>query len=128
VSSNYRAICLSHDPALVIGPDLTYDQAQHLNSRDQLGDHQTCDIVIGRFSYPLIEVACPGIELPGPRGCRGHHRGIEWIDADWLRLLHAATPHIDAALLGRHAFRCWTPERLRRLRVELGLPDVEVSS
>lgn len=121
MSSRYSAICLSHDPGLTIGPDLTYQQAQQLNGRDRLGDHQACDIVIGRWSGGLIEVACPGLELPGPTACARRHSGIEWIDADWLRLLHAARPVVDGDLLGRHTFRCWTPDRLNRLRDELGL-------
>jgi hypothetical protein len=123
VSSTYSAICLSHDPALIIGPDLTYDEASRLDSRGRLDGHQHCDIAIGRFSYPLIEVGCLGRQLPGPSGCRKQHGGIEWIDSNWLRLLHTARPHVGPELLRRHTFGCWPAERLDRLRQELGLAD-----
>ncbi|HEY5834922.1 hypothetical protein [Streptomyces sp.] len=122
MSSTYYAICLSHDPALVIDREIRRDTVDHLNNRDGLGDHQACDLVIGRFSYPLIEVACLGRQLPGPTGCTRQHSGVEWIDSDWLRLLHSARPHTDPELLRRHTFGCWPPERLHRLRDELGLP------
>lgn len=123
MSSNYHPICLSHDRALVIDKNLSYDEAKAFADRDSLDGHQRCDIVVGRFSYPLIEVACLGRQLPGPTGCKSRHGSIEWIDSDWLRLLYAATPHVDTDVLRRHAFGCWTPERLHRLRDELGLPE-----
>jgi hypothetical protein len=123
VSSTYSAICLSHDPGIVLGPDLTYAEANSLNSRDRLAGHETCDLVIGRYSYPLIEAACLGTQLPGPSGCNVHHSNVAWIDRDWLRLLAAAVPlpAIGKDLL-QPLLRCWTPERLHRLRDELGTP------
>jgi hypothetical protein len=126
MSSTYRPICLSHDPALVIDREIRYDTIDQFNNRDGLDGHQTCDIAIGRFSYPLIEVACLGRQLPGPTGCKTHHGGTEWVDADWLRLLHAARPTADSDLLRRHTFGCWPPERLHRLRNELALPEIGV--
>jgi len=124
VSSTYSAFCLAHNPALQIGPDLTCDEANNLTSRDRLGGHQDCDIVIGRFSYPLLEVACPGSQLPGPTGCKGSHRSIEWVDVTWLRLLAAAAPLVPADIHERITARgCWPLDRLHRLRNELGITE-----
>jgi hypothetical protein len=125
VSSTYNAICLSHDPGIVLGPDFTYEEANSLKSRDRLTGHETCDIVIGRYSYPLVEAACLGRQLPGPTGCKGYHSGVEWIDRDWLRLLAAATTppnSVDPELLRPLVQGCWPLERLHRLRGELQLP------
>lgn len=61
--------------------------------------HRSCDLVLGRFSYPLIEVCEAG----------------DWLDAGWLRLLLLAGP--DAARTAR--LRGWTFERASRLRAEL---------
>lgn len=125
MSSRYSPICLSHDPGIILDPEFTYAEANALNSRDRFDGHETCDIVIGRFSYPLIEVACLGSQLPGPTGCKNTHRSPEWIDRGWLRLLFAATtppnavhPEVLRPLVGG----CWPLERLSRLRNELGLP------
>lgn len=122
MSSTYSAICLSHDPALTIGPDIRYEDVDTF-TRDRLEGHDQCDIVIGRFSYPLIEVACLGRQLTGRSGCKRQHSGVEWIDSDWLRLLHAARPHVEPGVLRGHTFGCWPAERLGRLRKELGLPE-----
>lgn len=127
MSSNYRAICTSHTPALVIDHDYTYDEANNLTTRDSLGDHTDCDVVIGRYSYPLVEAACLGRQLPGPSGCKGYHAGPHWVDVAWLRLLTAATtaPNtVDPALLRTISTHgCWTPERMTSLRAELGMPE-----
>jgi hypothetical protein len=121
MSSTYNAICLSHDPGIVIGHDFTYEEANSLSSRDRLTGHETCDIAIGRYSYPLIEVACLGIQLPGPTGCKGYHSSVKWIDRDWLRLLATAGPDAHPeAMRALSAHGCWPLERVHRLRVELG--------
>jgi hypothetical protein len=122
VSSTYRTICLSHDPALTFDPELTHEEANQLNSRDNLGDHTACDIVIGRWSGGLVEIGCPGLDIPGAPWPH-RHGNIEWVDVGWLRLLHAARPHVETSLLSHHTFRCWKPERLHRLRIDLGLPE-----
>lgn len=123
MSSSYRPICLSHDPGLVIDREIRRDAVDSFNSRDGLEGHGSCDIVIGRWSGGLVELACPGMQLPGPTGCTHRHSSIEWIEADWLRLLHAARPVVDSGLLARSTFRCWPPERLNRLREDLGLAN-----
>jgi hypothetical protein len=121
VSSTYNAICLSHDPGILIGPDLTYDEANGLNVRARFGGHERCDLVAGRYSYPLIEVACLGIQLPGPTGCKAYHSNVKWIDRDWLRLLATAGPDVHPeAMRALSEHGCWPLERVHRLRVELG--------
>jgi hypothetical protein len=128
LSSTYHPICLSHDPALIISRDLTHEEANTLTARDRLGDHQQCDVVIGRFSYPLIEVACLGRQLPGPTGCKGYHSGAEWIDSDWLRLLAAAAPTVGQDVLQPMTGKCWPLNRLNRLRIDLRLPTPDTTS
>jgi hypothetical protein len=125
VSSVYRFLCLSHDPAIVIDQDLTLgDIASAKRSHPALEDHQDCDIIAGRFSYPLVEAGCfGGMQMEGATGCKGCHSGIIWTDADWLRLLDAAA----AAGIGDDVLspltRCWPLDRLRKLRREIRLPD-----
>jgi hypothetical protein len=129
VSSSYSALCLAHNPALYIGPDLTCDEADHLTSRERLGDHQQCDIIIGRCSGALIELGCPGVQLPGPSACRVHHRGVEWTRVEWLRLLAVAAPLVPASVHERITARgCWPLDRLARLSLELGLPTPDTAT
>ncbi|MEU5939391.1 hypothetical protein ABZ807_09390 [Micromonospora sp. NPDC047548] len=129
MSSNYHILCMNHDPAIVVDggwtqPAVAITEArQHAN--EQLRHHQNCDLLVGRYSYPLIEVCCPG----------GEHNGVshsqpEWVDADWLRLLYAAyrsqgrEPEPAVARAVQHLARgCWGVGRVHRLRVELGIED-----
>src|SRR5574342_432280 len=71
--------------------------------RDRSGPaalHKDCDLLVGRYSSPLVEVCCPGYETSGRRhGHPGSHSDHRWIGADWLRLL-AGTPASPAAFLG----------------------------
>jgi hypothetical protein len=126
VSSSYYALCVSHNPAITISADLGRTEADHLTTRDRLTGHNHCDIIIERVSGGVVEMACPGTQLPGPTGCKGTHRDTEWIDVAWLRLLTAATTptnQIDPALLRRVSARgCWTPNRIATLRAELDMP------
>jgi len=127
VSSDYHLICLSHDPAIVLyRRDLTHAEAESVASREHpaLEGHEDCDVVIGRYSAPLVEVACLGRQLPGPSGCKGHHMRPEWIDRDWLRLLAAAASKVDEETLRPFVTRCWPLERLRRLGDEAGLAEI----
>lgn len=118
MSSAYRVLCLSHDPAIVAS-DPGYHRREQAEEAIRVGveEHRDCDLLIGRFSYPLVEVGCP----PRP-SC--HHGGTEWVDSDWLRLLAAAYQSQDEAVRAatrQSEFRCWSWERLRRLRDELGI-------
>jgi hypothetical protein len=121
VSSTYRLLCLNHDPAIEL------DQEWHSGSGTAVADalaavanppaeHAGCDLVIGRYSYPLIEVCCPGST---PRRPHLHVHDPRWIDASWLRLLLAARKVPDLAELCRPVSVCWGEQRLALLRHEL---------
>ncbi|MFC5217295.1 hypothetical protein [Streptomyces coerulescens] len=125
MSSTYRIMCLSHDPAIEAG-EYTSPEAAEAAIRDGIAQHQHCDLLIGRFSYPLVEVGCPsrlGTPAPGQGGCNGYHRDTEWIDSGWLLVLaharHAAA--LPEGIDRHHDVSCWTDQRILRLREELGL-------
>ena len=120
MSSAYRILCLSHDPAIDASPDASslgaawyaYVEARHA--------HPHCDLVIGRYSYPLVEVFCP----TNSGGSHVHSVTMS-IDARWLRLLLAAStaaPGTALALAIEGLPRCWTIERVKRLAIELDGP------
>lgn len=129
MSSTYRAMCLSHDPALeVAGIETQRREAleSHL-AGDPLRGHEHCDLIGTRTSGALIEIYCP----PGPktdqRQCWHPHVG-SWLDVVWVRLLLVAdrgtplNPEVAAALAEAHRrHSCWPHERVNRLRVELGV-------
>ena len=89
MSSMYRALCLSHDPALVLDDewqswdDGRIEMADLLDHREEfpLEGHKTCDLLGGEWSGGLVEVYCPA-------GCRWHGSG-EWVRVEWLRLARA---------------------------------------
>ena len=120
MSSTYRLLCMSHDPAVQFGNDgrKSADAEDMLAEvRDDTSDpHHKCDILFGRYSYPLIQVGCPGTRL---------HRETHWIDAQWLRLALADVEALNGLLpvqttpLGKILGGCWTRDRLLRLRKEL---------
>lgn len=133
MSSTYRLLCLNHCPALVIdGPDWqdpapAIDAALNRDAHGWLAEyHPTCDLLVGRYSASLVAVCCPA--APG-RPAHGNHSGAEWVELDWLVLLHAAScgapdDRIAQAIkaLGRSA-SCWSWERLDRLAPLLGITD-----
>lgn len=143
MSSDYRLLCLSHDPALCVGPDYEWNNqpdtalaaAADPVRRREYG-HPNCDLVVGAFSYPLVEVGCPALplsptELRHTEGDRvlhgGWHRQPTWTDAFWLRLLALADriapwPPLQE-VLGRQRPLCWPPQRLARLAQLLDVPD-----
>lgn len=118
MSSNYRILCLSHDPAIILDAEFHSGAGGRVRAKDALlagvTDHPGCDLVIGRFSYPLVEVGTP---------FRGE---IEWLDSAWLRLLALAQLTQDGSVMrdaARRAEHRWPQARLRRLRFELGIED-----
>lgn len=136
MSSDFRLICLSHDPGLLAGPeyDWTNDPdaalavAAHPAFRAEYG-HPGCDLVVGRFCYPLVEVACPASVRDGRARCPGYHpHNAQWTDAYWLRLLALTdrTPTVPALAEAAKASRppCWPAPRLARLAGLLGLEPV----
>jgi hypothetical protein len=124
MSSTYRILCLSHDPALVLEQEYSSGrggrEAVEAAVLAGVKDHEGCDLLLGRFSYPLIEVGCP-------KGPSCTHRGAVWLDTEWLQLLAAVGdgPHDEqlhkAVARARRTNRCWTEQRLNRLRLELDL-------
>lgn len=143
MSSDYRILCLSHDPAIVTdaewhssagGREAAERAAAAPVECDILREHVGCDLLIGRYSYPLVEIGCP-VGAAGPHHIGYHPHAAQWVDAGWLRLLCAvtladSTPGIAAVLRGS-VTHCWTAERARRLRYQLGavdLPDDEAGS
>ncbi|MFB4280820.1 hypothetical protein ACBJ59_36410 [Nonomuraea sp. MTCD27] len=125
MSSIYRILCVSHDPALDYGEYNTPEEAETA-IREGDSSHRQCDLLIGRYSYPLIEVGCPpntGPQRSGRHRCFTHSL-TEWVDVVWLRLLaaaHQADTEQMRALAGERRLAHWSPERLRRLRDELGI-------
>ena len=122
MSSDYQALCLNHDPAIVVEGEWRSAAeavaAVKARTDERLRSHQTCDLLVGRYSYPLVEVCCPG----------GNHTGLlhtneQWIDASWLRLLHAAYRSQDAEVLDKaqRVGACWTAVRVGRLADQLGV-------
>lgn len=134
MSSTYRVLCMSHDPALTIDVDFSSSSeavAAVLNVSGgdvdyRLASHAQCDLLIGRFSYPLVEVCCVG--RPGlTKHPRLQHPGDKWVDAQWLRLMYGAmgaTGQLGEAA-DAIAATCWTWPRISRLRCELGIEQSE---
>lgn len=128
MSSTYYVLCLSHDPAITVN-DPGYNRPEEAEAavRDRPSGHENCDLVIGRYSAPLVALGCPrSADQPEhlrPGTLRCYHGGTMWTDVDWLLLLAAAYQSTDPAVreaveAGRHSCLPW--ERLRCLRVELG--------
>lgn len=127
MSSDYNALCLSHDPAIVLETDeRTLDAAIE---RARIS-HPRCDLLVGRWSGALIEVCCPGMPVEQDhKPHTGWHRDPVWADAGLLAIAAVVVHHAEGAVVLENALRrlpmCWTPERLRRISGELriGLPE-----
>ncbi|MEU8756243.1 hypothetical protein AB0C88_37725 [Streptomyces chartreusis] len=124
MSSTYSVLCLSHDPAIIVH-DPGYNRPEQAEAavRDGVTGHEHCDLMIGRYSYPLVELGCPATR-DQPAQLRCCHSGTSWTDKDWLLLLTAAYQSTDPTVLeaikaGYHGCLPW--ERLSRLRIELGV-------
>lgn len=117
MSSIYRVICLSHDPAIVLHDREPSSHVEAADFREEMlaGDHASCDLVVGRYSYPMIEVTC--FETS-----RHVHREPKVWDSSVLALASAArTAGGLLMLLGQKVCApCWSsPTRLVTLRNEL---------
>lgn len=131
MSSNYKVICMSHDPALVV--DLDFYDADEVIQRVQylrehcpgsatflsseirlsgIGEHKHCKLMVGRYSYPLVELACLD-------GVEHGHSNPKWIDTTVLRLLAHIEWTADTNKLTRPFAKCFGPEVLNKLRYEL---------
>lgn len=129
MSSNYSVLCLSHDPAIIVH-DPGYNRPEQAEAaiRDGIAGHEQCDLMIGRYSYPLVELGCPrSADQPEhlrPDTLRCYHGGTMWTSKDVLLLLAAAYQSTDPAMreaVDTARFSCLPWERLKRLRVELDI-------
>lgn len=123
MSSTYRILCLSHNPALIIDGEWHRPAGAEEALAAGVEGHPHCDLIIGAFSYPLVEVGCPATRhQPAKLPCC--HGGTSWVDRDWLRVLSAGyqttDPFVEAAVKQAYT-TCWPQERLMRLREELDL-------
>lgn len=126
MSSTYQLICMNHDPGIVVWDDhhQTFQPLEEKLKSDDPWEHSGCDVVIGRFSYPLIEVGCPW--SLGKYAYRCEHAATMWTEASWLKLLflHAVSPESSLSSLAPTVFksipRCWTPGRVMKLRTFFG--------
>lgn len=125
MSSTFRVLCLSHDPAIVAADgDWNRPEMAEAAIRDGIEGHENCDLVIGRYSYPLVELGCPpssSAPRVGQHRCGYHPHNTNWADITWLWLLALAQQEPDDSPLRRAAARardCWSTERLYRLRNE----------
>ncbi|MFD5245033.1 hypothetical protein ACFWIW_10840 [Amycolatopsis sp. NPDC058340] len=131
MSSMYRILCLSHDPAIVIEHPEFHSGSNGRELAEAvvlrgIEGHKGCDLLIGRYSYPLIEVGCPDRTREHVGGYHPHH--TVWVDAIWLKLLYLAQRAPKDSPERQLAERapmpgCWTPERLHCLRTELDLAE-----
>jgi hypothetical protein len=117
----YRALCVSHDPALTSGEVHSgswSDQAgmeaalAHLIEEART-EHPNCRLLIGRYSYPLIQVGCPA----NNPSCTRRHREVEWIGSGWLRILIDAGDQVGN--WHQPVIDCWSRELVLPLASEL---------
>lgn len=122
MSSEYRPICVSHQPCIVTGDDSTYAEAPVLElirtqaGRHTLG-HPNCRLVVGRWSGSLVEVTCPGGPDSHAPGFITHRDPVT-VEAAWLRLAAMAPDLAASARLPS----CWSAELIEALVPELNLP------
>lgn len=122
MSSLYKILCLAHDPSLIIGDAGWGGSEQPLHwvanprGNELTIDHVGCDLLVGRYSYSLVEVCCPPSLSRALTSTHFHsHRDAQWIDVVWLRLLwrHYKESPIEPV----HGIsRCWNYNRILRLR------------
>jgi hypothetical protein len=128
MSSTYRGICLNHTPALEFPVDSVYQDLHQFIGMLQAGTdlatrgrtdtieikmHAGCDVVVGAYSYPLVELFCP------PNLKHGHEKP-EGMDADDLRrvlddLDGPRGAQRRATLKWCAVSPCWTLLRIRAL-------------
>jgi hypothetical protein len=127
VSSTYRVLCLSHDPAVEAAEPDGLSRASDMAATG-FDDHPQCDLLVARYSGGLIELGCVGMDSPAidlSRSHTGHpglHRDTVWADAGLLRVAAACIVTEDdghaeviTKALGQMPM-CWTHKRLHRLR------------
>lgn len=77
MSSTYRVLCVSHNPAIDTGVECHSSQYDDKYALEMLSEaskqHPECDLIIGRYSYPLIQI-----------GIRTAQNKIAWMDKGWI--------------------------------------------
>lgn len=133
MSSTYRVLCVSHDPAMVLefeqdGPDAraaAEARAADPVSYEVTRAHAACDLLIGRWSGSLVEVGCPsGRDVVAASHYPEHPHTSRWVEVEWLRLLHFAMESSSDRRLYDAVTKlpgCWSWTRLSRMRFEMGL-------
>jgi hypothetical protein len=124
VSSSYYILCLSHDPATTVRECSTAETAAAA-IKAGIEAHTGCDLLIERVSGGPVEYGCPPHDTrrAGPH-C--YHRDVGWVDTQWLQLLGHARISPDPGMqkaIKQGYFRCWTRDRLHRLRHSLGTAE-----
>lgn len=108
---------MSHDPSMVIFETNPSDMEEAIGEIVAGGfeNHPGCDLLIMRVSGAPVEFVCTG----KTDACK--HGYFQEADADWLRVLSKLDLDDDLKKLrSRPTLRCWTDERLHRLRNCLG--------
>jgi hypothetical protein len=117
---------MSHDPAIVaLSGDFNRPEMAEAAIKAGVEGHEDCDLMIGAYSYPLVQLGCPpAVGAVFSTGGKCAHNATQWIDVDWVRLLLAvldSDPKDRGAVMAASTImqRCWTPQRLRRLRIQV---------
>lgn len=125
MSSSFYVLCLSHDPAMVAAECRSATDAEERIAAG-IDEHPHCDLLISRVSGAPVEFGCPPVTgRDGQHHCMYHPHSAQWADAAWLRVLTIAYGKVDPDLILRRDGRlaCWPPDRVHRLRDQLGITD-----
>lgn len=90
----------------------------------ELDAHTKCDLLVGRYSYPIVEVGCPPSHPARQLSTPCRHNTPYWVESQWLRLLWSS--HVEMApgspalpvlakAVERFQHTCWTHQRMERL-------------
>lgn len=129
MSSTYRGICLNHAPALEFPVDSVYQslpefvdmihRGKDLAIRDrtdtlEIVAHAGCDVIVGEYSYPLVEIYCVSFEHNHARPERFSAKDLNWL---WHKLNSDRRRERREArhTLAQQAAPCWNLDRLNRL-------------
>jgi hypothetical protein len=115
MSSSYYILCMSHDPATVVSESSTEQTAIELVG-EGFETHPSCDFLVMRVSGAPVEFTCTG----DTAACLHSHE--QTADADWLRVMQKLEELASAEteiMRRRHTLKCWSKERMHRLRSRL---------
>lgn len=119
MSSSFQFVCMSHDPAMLVGRDYSRGEVAVDTVADAIAEvrehHPSCDLALTRESGAIVEAGCV---------TAGHGHAVpRWVDMDVLRVvLHARTTEHEAPALAWALDRLfdarqrWPQERIWRLK------------